>query len=142
MKQPPMPPRSRHKRNPNAVNLTWSKDTELIGLTLQLQPLQDSSLYPQYTIGRHSWFLDQVRQADPDLSAYMHDGESEKPFTISGLQGLSSTSSRSHSLSANQTYDWTITALSQTVVQWLWYVSGFRSFVCQPGLRLKPSLDP
>jgi CRISPR-associated endoribonuclease Cas6 len=111
---------SRHKRKSlDAVNLTWSKDTELIGLTLELQPLQNSSLYPQYTIGLHAWFLNQVRQADPDLSAYMHDGESEKPFTISGLQGLSSTSSRSHSLDANQTYRWTITALSQPVVQWI-----------------------
>jgi CRISPR-associated endoribonuclease Cas6 len=110
---------SRRKRNPDAVNLTWSKDTELIGLTLTLQPIQDSSLYPQYTIGLHAWFLDQVRQTDPDLSAYMHNGESEKPFTISGLQGLSSTSSRSHSLNANQTYQWTITALSQPVVQWI-----------------------
>ncbi|NJN91552.1 MAG: CRISPR-associated endoribonuclease Cas6 [Leptolyngbyaceae cyanobacterium RM2_2_4] len=112
-------PSRRKRKSPDAINLTWSEDTELIGLTLELQPLQDSSLYPQYTIGLHAWFLDQVRQADPDLSAYMHDGESEKPFTISGLQGLSFTSSRSHSLNANQTYRWTITALSQPVVQWL-----------------------
>jgi CRISPR-associated endoribonuclease Cas6 len=115
-----MPSRPRHKRkSPDAVNLTWSEDTELIGLTLELQPLQDSSLYPQYTVGLHAWLLDQVRQTDPDLSAYMHDSESEKPFTISGLQGLSSSSSRSHSLNATQTYRWTITALSQPIVQWL-----------------------
>ncbi|MFH7028130.1 MAG: hypothetical protein ACHBN1_22685 [Heteroscytonema crispum UTEX LB 1556] len=44
-------------------------------------------MYPQYTIGLHAWFLDQVRSSDPELSAYLHDGESEKPFTISALNG-------------------------------------------------------
>ena len=103
---------------PNSSNLSWSDDTELIGLTLKLKPLQNSTLYTQYTIGLHAWFLDQVRQTDPALSAYLHDGESEKPFTISGLEGLSA-SRQSLQLEANRVYHWTITALSQPVVQWM-----------------------
>lgn len=46
----------------------------------------DCALYPQYTIGLHAWFLDQIRQLDPELSAYLHDGESEKSFSLSGLK--------------------------------------------------------
>ncbi len=66
-------------------SLLWPKKTELVGLRLQLQPLQNVSLYPQYAIGLHAWFLDQVRQDNPDLSAYLHDEEAEKPFTLSAL---------------------------------------------------------
>lgn len=72
---------------PKIARLTWPDTTELVGLALQLQPLQDSSLYPQYAIALHAWFLDQVRQTDPTLSALLHDGE-EKPFTISGLEAI------------------------------------------------------
>ncbi|XHX78388.1 MAG: hypothetical protein RBJ76_28890 [Stenomitos frigidus ULC029] len=57
-----------------------ASSTQLVGLTLQLQPLQDATLYPQHAIGLHAWLLDQVRQLDPTLSAYLHDGESEKLF--------------------------------------------------------------
>lgn len=97
----------------------WPKTTELIGVRLRLKPLQDTSLYPQYPIGLYAWFLDQVRQADPQLSAQLHDGDIDKPFTLSALQGLSISSGRSLSLSSNQTYDWLITALSNPVTEWL-----------------------
>lgn len=109
-------PASRRRRSAKG----WASQTELLGLVLELQPDRDSTLYPQYAIGLHAWLLDQVRQLDPDLSAYLHDGESEKPFTLSGLQGLQLTARReSPRLQANQTYEWIITALSQPVVQWL-----------------------
>jgi CRISPR-associated endoribonuclease Cas6 len=97
----------------------WSADTEIVGITLQLQPVHDSTLYPQYTIGLHAWLLDQARQYDPELSAYLHDGESEKPFTISALQGITTTAAGSPQLKAQATYTWTITALSQPVAAWL-----------------------
>ncbi|WP_225894645.1 CRISPR-associated endoribonuclease Cas6 [Leptolyngbya sp. O-77] len=97
----------------------WPTDTQLVGLTLQLQPLADSTLYPQYTIGLHAWLLDQVRQTNPELSAYLHDGESEKPFTISALQGVEVAPGGSPRLRGDRPYTWTITALSQPVVAWL-----------------------
>ncbi len=97
----------------------WPDRTQLLGLTLQLQPLQDATLYPQYTIGLHAWFLDQVRQSDPALSAYLHDGQSEKPFTISALQGIDPAPSSSPRLSSDRIYTWSLTALSSPVVTWL-----------------------
>jgi CRISPR-associated endoribonuclease Cas6 len=59
--------------------------------------------------------LDQVRQFDPALSAYLHDGESEKPFTISALQGVTMTAGGVPKVTVQQLYTWTITALSQPV---------------------------
>ncbi|ERT08135.1 CRISPR-associated endoribonuclease Cas6 [Lyngbya aestuarii BL J] len=101
------------------TSLSWSADTELVGLVLALRPTGADLLYPQYTIGLHAWFLDQVRQTSPDLSAYLHDGESEKPFTISALEGALKMSGKHLQLQPEQTYFWSITALSQPVVQWL-----------------------
>ncbi|MBD2384738.1 CRISPR-associated endoribonuclease Cas6 [Cylindrospermum sp. FACHB-282] len=98
---------------------TLADDTELVGLVFDLQPTTSSSLYSQYTIGLHAWFLDQVRQFNPDLSAYLHDGESEKPFNISSLEGQLLPSGRQLQLQANQTYRWHVNGLSQRVVQFL-----------------------
>lgn len=98
---------------------TWDDNTELVGLVFDLEPTISSSLYSQYTIGLHAWFLDQVRQFDPNLSAYLHDGESEKPFNISALEGQLLPTGRQLQLEANQIYRWHINALSQKVVQFL-----------------------
>jgi CRISPR-associated endoribonuclease Cas6 len=111
-----MPTRSRPTPKPAAA---WPEDTALVGITLQVQPLQDSTLYPQYTIGLHAWLLHQVRETDPELSAALHDNQDEKPFTISGLIDPRDPLARSLKLSTNQTYDWQITAMSQPVVHWL-----------------------
>lgn len=114
----PQPAKSRRQRK-ESPDLTWSKDTELLGLVFELQPRADASLYPQYTIGLHAWLLDQVRSFDPELSAYLHDGQSEKPFTISGLEGALVPIGKEFQVQASQTYRWYVTALSAKVVQWL-----------------------
>ncbi|MBH8566548.1 CRISPR-associated endoribonuclease Cas6 [Nostoc sp. CENA67] len=98
---------------------TWADDTELVGLVFDLEPTTSTSLYSQYTIGLHAWFLDQVRQFNPELSAYLHDGESEKPFNISALEGQLLPSGIQLQLQANQIYRWQINALSRRVVQFL-----------------------
>ncbi|MBX9255286.1 CRISPR-associated endoribonuclease Cas6 [Desmonostoc muscorum CCALA 125] len=98
---------------------TWADDTELVGLVFDLEPITSTSLYSQYTIGLHAWFLDQVRQFNPDLSAYLHDGESEKPFNISALEGQLLASGRQLQLEAKQIYHWHVNALSQKVVEFL-----------------------
>ncbi|QLE39855.1 CRISPR-associated endoribonuclease Cas6 [Nostoc sp. C052] len=98
---------------------TWGDDTELLGLVFDLEPSTSTSLYSQYTIGLHAWFLDQVRQFNPELSAYLHDGESEKPFNISALEGQLLASGRQLQLEAKQIYHWHINALSPRVVQFL-----------------------
>jgi CRISPR-associated endoribonuclease Cas6 len=60
-----------------------------------------------------------VRQIDSSLSAYLHDGESEKPFTISALQGVELAPGGVPRVNSQHVYTWTITALSQPVVAWL-----------------------
>ncbi|MEB3282492.1 MAG: CRISPR-associated endoribonuclease Cas6 [Lyngbya sp.] len=108
------------KRSSAKTNsISWPADTELVGLVLALRPTGADFLYPQYTIGLHAWFLDQVRQTNPELSAYLHDGESEKPFTISGLEGALKMSGKQFQLQPEQTYLWSVTALSKPVVEWL-----------------------
>ncbi|MBD2496684.1 CRISPR-associated endoribonuclease Cas6 [Nostoc sp. FACHB-280] len=113
----------RAKPTPKDSVLTWPDETELVGLVFDLEATATASLYSQYTIGLHAWFLDQVRQVDPDLSAYLHDGESEKAFTISALEGQLLPSGKQLKLVANQIYHWHINALSQRVAlflkQWL-----------------------
>ncbi|QLE54786.1 CRISPR-associated endoribonuclease Cas6 [Nostoc sp. TCL26-01] len=107
------------KVNHQTTQLNWSSTTELVGLEFELVTKVDVSLYPQYTIGLHAWFLDQVRSTDPELSAYLHDGESEKPFTISALDGELVSSGKQLKLLANKTYRWYVTALSNRLIQWL-----------------------
>ncbi|MBE9187470.1 CRISPR-associated endoribonuclease Cas6 [Microcoleus sp. LEGE 07076] len=99
--------------------LIWPADTELVGLVFELTPRAASSLYAQYAIGLHAWFLGQVHQTDPDLSQLLHDEESEKAFTISGLEGDLRASGKEFQLVGDRIYRWYITGLSQRVVQWL-----------------------
>lgn len=114
-----MAQRSRKKTQSQQSQLNWSSSTELVGLVFEVVPQENATLFPQYTIGLHAWFLDQVRSTDPELSAYLHDGESEKPFTISGLEGQLLTKGRQLQLIANSSYRWYVTALSSQVAQWL-----------------------
>lgn len=97
----------------------WDANTELVGIVFELSPLKTGTLPLQYTTGLHAWFLDQVRQTDPDLSEYLHDGQSEKPFTISQLEGLIELQGRELKVSNSQIYRWYVTGLSKQVVQWL-----------------------
>jgi len=104
------------KHQSNSV-LTWGDNTELLGLVFDLEAISDSSLYSQYSIGLHAWFLDQVRQYSQELSAHLHDGESEKPFNISALEGQLLPYGKQLQLQANQTYHWHVNAFSQPVVR-------------------------
>ena len=65
----------------------------------------------RYTLG----FLHQIRDFDPELSAYLHDGGSEKPFSLTGLNGKFTTHSQSLQLHADETYRWRINILSKDV---------------------------
>jgi CRISPR-associated endoribonuclease Cas6 len=111
---------SNRRKNPvKNTPLEWSENTELIGLVFDLEPVTSVSLYSQYTIGLHAWFLDQVRQINPTLSAYLHDGESEKPFNISALEGQLVPTGKQLQLQANNTYHWYVNVFSQPVVEFL-----------------------
>jgi CRISPR-associated endoribonuclease Cas6 len=55
---------------------------------------------------------------DMELSTYLHDGQAEKPFTISTVSGEIQSQGRSLHLSASDRYQWIITLLSPPVIQW------------------------
>jgi len=97
--------------------ITWHKNTELVAICLHLTPETDLTLPPNYTYGLLGWWLDRIRQDNPELSAYLHDGGAEKPFTLSLLTGLSP--NPPHRLLRGNTYQWTISALYQPLCQWL-----------------------
>lgn len=96
--------------------LSWPKKTELVGLEFSLLAEADYELYPQYTIGLHAWFLQQLQAFDATLSAQLHDEEAEKPFAITGLNGQFVTHSRSLQLQKGKTYRWQVTGFSQPTI--------------------------
>lgn len=122
---------SKHKNPSKNTPLIWADDTELVSLVFELEVTDSTALYSQYTIGLHAWFLDQVRQINPTLSAYLHDSESEKPFSISALEGQLLPTGKQLQLQTNQIYRWQINAISQPVVQFL------SQWLTQPPTTLK-----
>jgi CRISPR-associated endoribonuclease Cas6 len=123
---------SSKRKNPSKnTPLAWADDTELVSLVFDLEVTNSTALYSQYTIGLHAWFLDQVRQINPTLSAYLHDSESEKPFSISALEGQLLPTGKQLQLQANQIYRWQINAIFQPVVQFL------SQWLTQPPTTLK-----
>ena len=120
------------RKNPSKnTPLIWVDDTELVSLVFDLEATDSTALYSQYTIGLHAWFLDQVRQINPTLSAYLHDSESEKPFSISALEGQLVPTGKKLQLQVNQIYRWQINAISQPVVRFL------SQWLIQPPTTLK-----
>ena len=122
---------SKHKNPSKNTPLIWADDTELVSLVFELEVTDSTALYSQYTIGLHAWFLDQVRQINPTLSAYLHDSESEKPFSMSALEGQLLPTGKQLQLQANYRYRWQINAISQPVVQFL------SQWLTQPPTTLK-----
>ncbi|MGC1528054.1 MAG: CRISPR-associated endoribonuclease Cas6, partial [Phormidesmis sp.] len=105
--------------NLSSTRALWPKSTELVSLEFTLQPRFDCELYPQYTIGLHAWFLQQIQTFDPDLSAYMHDSGAEKPFSLTGLNGQFVTHAQQLQLQKEKTYRWKINSFSNKVTQGL-----------------------
>lgn len=97
----------------------WTDETEIVGITLTLMAIADVTLQPNYTTGLHAWFLHQVRDSDPELSVYLHDGQSEKAFTLSPMIGNLQPKAQNLIAKAGNRYTWGISALSKSVCQWL-----------------------
>ena len=105
--------------NLSSTRALWPKSTELISLEFILRPHTDCELYAQYSIALHAWFLQQIQSFDPDLSAYLHDSQSEKAFSLSGLSGQFVAHRQLLHLQADKTYGWRVNALSKPVAQGL-----------------------
>jgi CRISPR-associated endoribonuclease Cas6 len=91
------------------------RQPDLIGIQLTIQPTQDSTLLSNYTYWLHAWFLDQIRQIDPLLSAELHNNQTEKAFTLSGFLGATAQNNRTITFSAANIYHCQITALRKTL---------------------------
>lgn len=103
----------------SSKQITFAQGTEIVSLVFSLTPQTDASLSPDYAKGLHAWFLNCVRKDDPALSRYLHDGQSEKAFTISRLEGEIDTEDKQLYIFKQNTYQWSVTALSSSVVLWL-----------------------
>ena len=113
------PPRQPKARSQQTVVPKCPKTTELLGLQLELQPEQDAILYPQYATALHAWFLKQVQVSNPDLSAFMHDEQAEKCFTLSRLQGPLINGTQGIGVKTSDTYHVSISAFSKPVIEWM-----------------------
>jgi CRISPR-associated endoribonuclease Cas6 len=132
-----MPQRKTTAKKPQ---LTWPQQTDLVGLQITLQSTQDCTLPSNYTYWLHAWFLDQVRQVDPSVSAYLHDNQDEKAFTLSAFlsdsqinDGQQSTGGdRTVTFPATSTYHCHITALCAPIAvalrKWLTHPPGIIKF--------------
>ena len=103
----------------SSIKIAFPSGTEIVSLVFSLTPQTDASLSPDYAKGLHAWFLNCVREDDPALSKYLHDGQSEKPFTISRLEGNITSDGKQLHISKKNTYQWSVTALASPVVSWL-----------------------
>jgi len=101
--------------------ITWLAETEVVSIALDFEVSEPVFLPANYNYYFHAWFLNLVRVDDSDLSAYLHDGQSEKPFTISHLEGLDGETisiSKQIELRTGNIYRLTIAFLCQPLCQW------------------------
>ena len=103
------------------MNFELPTNTELVSLVFELTPQKTSTIFAQYTVGLHAWFLDQVRQTNRELSKHLHDKQTEKPFIISSLEGQISFVGKRLQLHKEQIYHWYLGVLSPQLIQWLVY---------------------
>jgi CRISPR-associated endoribonuclease Cas6 len=106
-------------KRPSSSSLRLPTTTELVGLEFELSLVEDTLLFPNYATGLHAWFLDQVRRQDPVLSQYLHDSQTEKPFTLSRLNGKIDPAGRRLQLYSQQTYRWCVSLFSKPTIKWL-----------------------
>jgi len=99
--------------------IPWGKDIELAGIELVLQANANALIRPNYTTNLHAWFLDCIRQDDPELSAILHDEQAEKSFTISNLQGKLIPRAEGFELVSGTKYLWQITGFDHKFCTWL-----------------------
>ncbi|MEN9224252.1 MAG: CRISPR-associated endoribonuclease Cas6 [Thermostichus sp. DRC_bins_24] len=95
--------------------LQWPETTEMVGVRVEVQAPETYALDPYYAKGLHAWFLDQVRQTDPRLSAEL----AEKAFTLSRLVGSFREQGGKLIVPPKQPFHWMITGLNAKVCDWL-----------------------
>ena len=92
-------------------------NAELVGVQLEIEPIEDGQLPSNYTHFLHAWFLDQMRQMRPALSKELHDNQEEKAFTLSGFLGNVEMQDQRVWFRSGERYCFVITGLNTIVCQ-------------------------
>lgn len=92
-------------------------NAELVGVQLEIEPIEDGQLPSNYTYFLHAWFLDQVREMSPVLSKELHDNQEEKAFTLSGFLGNVEMQEQRVWFRSEERYCFVITGLNALVCQ-------------------------
>jgi CRISPR-associated endoribonuclease Cas6 len=88
---------------------------DLASIILLIRPSHTDAVPVWLGRAAHAWFLDALRQIQPDLSAAVHDASGAKPFTISSL--LVETRGELLRLTPQQTYPLRLTTLHPDLTQ-------------------------
>jgi len=90
-----------------------SESIDLLSVVLTLRPLQAQMAVPPLGRASHALLLNAVQWADAALAQQVHAGSESRPFTASGLIGVS----RAIGLRLDRTYTLRFTALTAPVAQ-------------------------
>jgi CRISPR-associated endoribonuclease Cas6 len=88
---------------------------DLLSVMLCLRPSHTDTVPAWLGRAAHAWFLDALRQIQPDLSAAVHDASGPKPFTVSSL--LTETRGDLLQLMPRRTYPLRLTTLHPDVTK-------------------------
>ena len=103
----------------SAILQAIPSNAELLGLSFDLEAQTTGMLHSRYSVDLHAWFLDRVRASDPELSGYLHDGQSQKPFNLSALDGLLLEHRQKFQVTAGVRYRWHLNGFCSRLVAWL-----------------------
>lgn len=84
-------------------------------LTLSLSPAARVRLPVAHGQMVHAWFLDFIKQRDPALAQALHDDESEKPFTLSMLNGVRRVKGNAVMIAPGETPTVRLTAIDEAI---------------------------
>lgn len=84
----------------------------LVSWVISLQPAEPVSTPANLSRAVHAWFLEQVRQADPSLAKELHQGQAQRPFTVSNLLPIGWRHRGLVTLSPEETYALRVTSFS------------------------------
>jgi CRISPR-associated endoribonuclease Cas6 len=82
----------------------------LLSAVLTLSPSEPITLPVNLGRATHAWFLDAVRELDPELSEILHTPNQERPFTVSNLMGTGRSENGMVRLAPERTYTLRLTS--------------------------------
>ncbi len=84
----------------------------LVSWVITVQPSEVVTIAANQGRAVHAWFLDQVRRADAGLAQELHQGQTQRPFTVSNLFGYGKERGDEVRLSPERTYSLRFTSFA------------------------------